>query len=71
MKKTKKLSLNRETLRTLSAPGDLMRAGGGGTAGPECSGRFTSCQSQFPNCDFTSTCPPFTSPADTCATCAE
>lgn len=68
MRKTKKLSLHRETLRTLIGAGEMMRVAGGGTAGAECSGNFTSCASQWPNCRFTSTCPVDTSPADTCGT---
>jgi hypothetical protein len=60
----KRLMLSRETLRGLSSPQDLARVAGGtigggcgGSAGDECSGYYTSCRSQWPNCNFTATCP--------------
>jgi hypothetical protein len=57
-KSTRKLTLNRETLRGLSDTEGRAQVAGGRTAGAECSGNYTSCGSQWPNCNFTSTCPP-------------
>lgn len=55
-KNVQKLTLSRETLRGLT----LSEVAGGATAGIECSGLYTSCRSQWPNCNFTATCPQFT-----------
>jgi len=59
-KPKKKLSLSSETLRVLDDSTTLAQVAGAATAGRECSGEYTSCGSQWPNCNFTSTCPQFT-----------
>lgn len=63
-KRSKKLVLSRETLVTL-ADSKILRVAGAATAGDECSGNYTSCASQWPNCEFTGTCP--TPTADWCS----
>jgi hypothetical protein len=62
--KTTKLSLNRETVRALADTAIQNRIAGAATAGIECSGVYNSCGSQWPNCNFSSTCPQFT--GETC-----